>query len=219
MNLHSKTRKELLWLANNSCKEHGHSYLEHPNCYDKDFPSKQRIGFLDIESTGFKSDYDHAICYCIKDGDKIIGDKLVKSDFKNGYHVDKRLMKSLIRDLKKFDKIVSFYGKGFDVPFLRGRTVINGLDFPPFGSMFHEDLYYSVRGKYGLSRNSLENSCKFLVGKSNKTHIDAVHWVQARQGNEKSIKYIFDHNKFDVIDTQNLYDKLYPYSKHNETSI
>ena len=211
-------KTELVWLASHRCK-HSHTYINHYDCYLEDNPNKERVGFLDIETHGFKSDKGIMLTYCIKEmgKNKIYSDYITKKDLST--HLDKRIVKNLVRDLANFDRIIGYYSSGFDVKFIRGRAVALGIDFPEYGTKIHNDLYYIIRGKFGLSRNSLENACRYLLGETQKTHFDFGIWFKAIQGDAKSIKMILDHNKKDVLDTEALWKKVVNFSARRDASI
>lgn len=212
-------KKDLIWLDVNHCK-HRHSYLDHYTCYLAENPNRERIGFLDIESSGLRADFGYVFSYCIKQLDgKIISRCLRPEEIRSGIF-DRDLMKQMIIDLKKFDRIVTYFGTGFDVPFIRTRALFWGLtDFPLWGQLKHFDLFYVVKSKLKLSRSRLQTACDFF-GIASKAHMmNPVQWINAQAGDKKSLDWVLIHNKEDVISTEALYKKLFPYSKPNEKSI
>ena len=55
--IHRLNKKELVWLGSHICR-HGHTYLEHYNCYLQEKPSiEEKVGFLDIETFGLDADF------------------------------------------------------------------------------------------------------------------------------------------------------------------
>ena len=111
------------------------------------------------------------------------------------------------------------HNTGFDLPFLRARALIVGVDFPSYGSLKHKDLYYVIRNKFKLSSRRLENACRQLLGATDKTRIDAKYWRNGVRGDIESLKYILEHNVYDVLDLEKLYKKCEEFSKVNATSI
>lgn len=219
--IHKLRKDEIVKLSKGRCEAHGHSFLEHYNCYLKENPEKEeRLGYFDIEASNLVADYGIMLSYCIKDGlsDKIYGDVLTPTDVKKG-HEDKRIVKNCIEDLQRFDRIITFYGTNFDLPFLRARALIVGVDFPTFGTLKHRDAYYIMKSRFKLSSRRLENSCRQLLGQTDKTKIDAVHWRNGVRGDKKALAYIYEHNTYDVLDLEKLYLKIQDYSKMNSTSI
>jgi len=71
--------------------------------------------------------------------------------------------------------LVGYYSTRMDLPYMRAKALHYGLEFPGVGELYHWDLYYTVRYKLGLSRNSLANACDWL-GIEGKTPIDKSVW-------------------------------------------
>jgi len=211
-------KDELLEYLTKRCK-HGHLYVEHPSCYIKEKNRETRIGYLDIEASNLKADFGIMLSYCIKENGKknIYYGCISKNDLMNGT-LDKNLIKSCIDDMSKFDVIISYYGTKFDIPFIRSRALYWNLDFPKYGYLKHKDCYYMVRNRLCLSRNRLEDACR-LMGIEGKTHLDGTYWIKALTGDKKSLKYILDHNKRDVILLEKLYHKIKDYVKETRRSI
>jgi uncharacterized protein YprB with RNaseH-like and TPR domain len=217
--VHKLKADQIRWLGTHYCS-HGHTFLTHYACYDG---HKERIGFFDIETSNLVADFGIMLSYSIKDSasDKIYSSVLTPTDIKKAEFgsEDKRLIRDCLKDLVQFDRIVTYYGSRFDVPFLRARALSTGLDFPNYGSQKHTDLYFIIRGRVALSSKRLENACRVLLGTTNKTRIDSKYWRAGVRGDQKSLAYILDHNKKDVIDLELLYKKMIHFSKPTDTSI
>lgn len=219
--IHKLKKDEIIKLSKGKCEAHGHNYLEHYNCYLTENPEKEeRIGFFDIEASNLVADYGILLSWCIKDSlsDKIYSDVLTPQDVKKGTE-DKRIVASCIDTLKKFDRVVTYYGTGYDLPFLRARAAIVDVPFPTFGTLKHKDVYYTIKSKYKLSSRRLENACRHILGHTDKTRIDAKYWRNGVRGDKKSLQYILTHNEYDVLDLEKLYWKTVEMSKQNNTSI
>lgn len=222
--VHRLKKAEIVRLASMRCKAHGHTYLTHYSCYQKDFPgTEERVGFLDLECSNLKPDYGIVLCYCIKDGgtDQIDQGVLTASDIKKAKsgEEDKRVVEACIKDMLKYDRVVTFYGKRFDLPFLRSRAVMNGSDFPPYGTMKHTDMYDIAKRNFNLSSRRLENCCRNLLGHTDKTRIENAFWRGAVRGDKESLAYVLDHCIHDVVDLEKLYEKTKQYSKHTDSIL
>lgn len=212
------TKKEINFLAKRRCK-HGHTYLEHYACYLKENPLGERVGFFDIEASGLQANWSIMLCYCIKDaGKKKIYHRIITKE-ELSTCLDKKVVEQCVEDLKKFDRIVTFYGKKFDFPFCRTRALVHDIPFMNYGELIHDDLYFNIRYKFKLHSNRLENACRVLLGRTDKTHLDPNSWVKALQGDEQSLKYILDHCKYDVKDLEKLYRKVYTFTRKQNASI
>ena len=221
--LHRIKKDKIVWLGNNYCK-HSHTYLDHYSCYLSEVPEeREKIAFLDIESSNLDANFGIILCYCIKDGSskKIFYDTITDKDIKK-YPPDKtdtRVVKSLINNLFKFNRVVCHYGCYFDIPFTRTRALICGVDFPPYGSLMQDDTWRIARNKLKLNSNRLEVVCRTLFGETQKTHLDGKYWIGAVRGDKKSLKYILDHNKKDVLDLEKVYNKIKDYIRMTNSSI
>lgn len=210
-------KDKIIWLARNRCR-HGHTYLEHYNCYLSENPDEGREGYFDIESSSLVADFGFCIAWKILDKDGTLhGRTITKDEVLNNPIPDKQLMKELVEEFKNYDTLYTFYGTGFDFPFVRTRCTIAGIPFPEFGQLKHKDIYYIIKNKTKLHRKSLEVACEMLLGTSNKTHWMGKHWIGAVQGKQKSLDYIEDHCNKDVIDLKALTDLTLKWANPNTT--
>lgn len=216
-------KDEILRLAKSRCK-HGHSLLEHRQC-DLGAPH-ERIGFLDIEAAGggFNAEFGIVLSWCIKDGDSdtIYEDALRPKDLKRrDGKEDKRIVQSCVDCMRKFDRIVTYYGSDFqfDGPFLRTRALMTGVDYPTYGELKWTDCYPIVKKKLKLVRNRMENACRAVVGTTDKTHIKPDVWRLAARCDKEALGYVLDHNRKDVLDLEKLYKRLINFVKRSDTSV
>lgn len=214
----SLKKSELVWLSKHRCK-HKHTYLEHYSCYLKENPNSGNIGFFDIETSNLSANMGVVLAYCIKDSESntILGRTITKKELFSR-DMDKALVRECISDLKKFDRIVTYYGTRFDIPFVRTRAMYHNLSFPGYGEMIHTDLYYTVKHKFKLTSNKLVVACKVLLGEENKTPINYEYWIRGLQGNKEALKYILTHCQYDVLDLERLYEKIILFKRPTETS-
>lgn len=226
---------------------HRHTIDEHPACFQNgninlkkaDELYRQtgkywynldglRVGYLDIEADGLKSDFSTMLSWCIKEKDgEIASDVITKEDIFSG-EVDKRLIDSCVAELSKYAIIITYYGTKYDLPFVRSKALHYNSYFPGFTvveqetksgtsfrlvpELYHFDLYYTVKSKLNLSRNSLDNACDFL-GIEGKTPIKKDVWRKAKYGDPESLQEVLMHNKADVVILEQLHNRLEPYSK------
>lgn len=224
---------------------HRHTIKEHPGCFRKGlvkgFDNKDkkmwyqtdglRIGYLDIETDGLYADFGTMLSWCIKTkGGSIVSSTITKDELFNGTY-DQRLVEDLIRELKKYNIIITYYGTGFDLPFIRAKALHYNIPFPSFTTIegargglrlepeiYHWDLFYLVKSKLRLSRKSLDNACDYL-GIKGKTDIDKDMWRKAKYGDPFSLKYVLDHNIGDVVILEELHDRLEPFKKWERKGI
>ena len=205
---------------------HRHTEKSHPNCFLNGVPKKARwyddtdlrIGFLDIETTDFKANRGFMLSWAIKYRDgKTVYDLLAREDILS-LEFDKRIVNTLMNELKNVDIIVTYYGTGFDIPFARTRALFWKYRFPVHGEKYHFDMYYRVAHLLKLTRNSLDAATTFL-GIEGKTHFDVAVWTAAAYGDEKSLALILDHNIQDVQILEQLFNKLEDFSKWTKRSL
>ena len=227
-------KREIIWLSKNLCQAHRHTYLEHYNCYlkevvkdpdyehkrGKDMPMLNKIGFWDIENFGgFRADFSIMLSYAIQDDEteKILGRIVTGKELKA--YGDEKIVRDCVRDISKFDKIVSFYGQRHDFPFTRSRAVFHKIPFPSYGEIIHQDMYFTVKYKFRLSRNSQQTAYNILVGESHKTHYGRSEWIKgAIQGDQDSLNYIWEHNQIDVQELRELYHTIDKYTMRSDRS-
>jgi uncharacterized protein YprB with RNaseH-like and TPR domain len=207
---------------------HRKTIEEHPSCFrkgrikynfkdDREFEKltglpwynypEYKIGYLDIESDGLKVDFSTMLTWCIKDKDgDIHHSEITKQELFSG-DSDKRLVKDLVDKLWEYRIIIGYFSSGFDIPFVFAKALHYGYEFPGQGDIFHWDLYFTVRNKLHLSRNSLDNACDYL-GIKGKTPIDKDVWRAAKYGDPKALREVLEHNKGDVVILEKLHNKL-----------
>lgn len=180
-------------------------------------------GFVVHNCSNLDADFGIVLSWCILDGTsgKIHNGVLTKDDIDSAKlgQEDKRIVKELIECLGQYDRIVTYYGKNFDVPFIRARALIDGIKFPNYGSLLHTDLYFVIKSRFKLSSKRLENACRVLLGKTQKTRINTSYWRAAVRGCKKALDYVLKHNKYDVLDLEKLYKKVINFSKKNDQSM
>ena len=214
-------KSELLIYTTGYCK-HRVPYNQHPKCFLSEIMhggKSPKIGFLDLEFQNFKANYGILLTYALKEYHKkeILSGKIAPDEIRSKF-LDKELTKRLIKDFSKFDVVVTYYGSKCDLPYMRTRALKWNLKFPSYGYIKHIDLYYLVKAKLSLNRNSLANACA-LLGINGKNHVFGDIWIRAVTGDQKSIDYIHDHNIRDIVILEKLYDRMITFSSKTNRSI
>ena len=108
-----------------------------------------RIAYLDIETTGLSPQYSHITTIAVYDGKRIY-------DFIRGENLDE-----FPAFISKFPAITTFYGKSFDIPFIKKEM---GIEF----NQIHFDVCFllkrlkikgglkKIEKRFGISRGDLE---------------------------------------------------------------
>lgn len=218
------TKQEILRLSRTSC-EHGHPLLSHPSCLERHIGYKEKIGFLDIETSNLNASFGVVVTWCIKEnGGNILEGYLMEDDFeeKECGQYDKRIIQECVDAMLQFDKLVVYWGKDrrFDIPFLRTRATTMGLYFPLYQERLVNDLYDIVRNKFLFGRNSLYSACSMLGIASKETQLSPTTWMDATIGRKKdAIQTILHHNREDVVSTELLWNKISSFANTPKTSI
>ncbi len=174
----------------------------------RDSLKEDRVGYLDLEASNLNANFGICFSWVIKEQgvDKLDYAVVTKEEMRNGI-LDKRVIQDFVNTIQKYTIVYTYYGSRFDVPFLRTRALMHEIEFPALGETQHRDLYYLVRSKMKLNRNSLENATGAL-GIEGKTHINWKFWIRAMTGDKQALDYILEHNKYDVIILEKLHEKL-----------
>lgn len=215
-------KSEIAWMESHRCR-HRHRYTDHISCYLEDIKAKEKKAYFDIETftSGFNADRGLLLCYCLLDAEsgEILGRSITpKEIFDRKGGRDKRLVAECVEDIKQFDRIYTWFGSNFDIPWLRARAVKHGMRFIEHGERFHKDLYYVGR-KFKYSSKSLENMARQVLGSTRKTRFDYDSWLDAVLGDKAALKGIFEHCKYDVQDLKDIHGVIEPYYLERDTSI
>lgn len=221
-------KNELQVYLSGHCK-HRMPYQQHPDCFQREILQDKKhlkIGIIDIEFLGFnvKADSGIVLTYSIKEYHKKVfhESKITYKELKSK-HLDKNIIKRLIKDMSKFDVLVTYYGSKCDLPYIRTRALRHGLQFIQYGFIKQIDVYFLVKYKLKLQRNSLASACHILGinGYTNDDYnfISGETWIRAVTGHKKSLDYIMKHNRYDVIKTEKVYDKVIGYGRKSNRSI
>ena len=216
-------KSDIVWLAENKCKAHGHSFLDHYSCMLRerpdDSPISEKIGFLDLECTGLKANWDFILSYCLKELDgPILGRHLTRKEIIS-YEFDKNLTGELLADIRKFDRITTYYGQRFDIPFAKSRAEKWGLDFPAYRDLWQTDVYFIAKANLLLHSTRLEQVCKLLDIPSKEHKLEPDIWQMAQAGHEESLDWIHTHCMEDVISLEAVYKRLQKYTVPAKRSI
>jgi uncharacterized protein YprB with RNaseH-like and TPR domain len=156
---------------------------------------------FDIETFDLAADYGVVMVACIKTRGGDTQTFIARNDGE-----ERACLLATRRALEEADYVVTYYGTGFDIPYLNTRLIIKGER--PIGKLRHVDLYYTAKFKLKLNRNRLQNVEMALFGESEKTEILPGIWRRALRGDNKALKYIADHCQKDVAILERCFLKL-----------
>jgi hypothetical protein len=215
------------------CPERGHGSKngwEHPKCFDKHVLDlfQEKILFFDIEAEDLSADYGIMFnWFAIDEDGNEFEDYLTLDDIKKYKSSDRnvepkedtRIVKSLVELMTKYTRVCGHYSCGYDIPFTRTRAVIDGVPFPSYGMLFQSDTWVILKKKFKLSRNSLENGCRKLVGSTHKDHLSLAIKHGCLRGEKWAIDDSRKHCKQDVVDLVALFNLTQKYMRRTKSSI
>ena len=215
-------KRDMVWLAENYCR-HGHTYLSHYHCFLMEKPDTspmtEKIGIFDIETKGLKANWSHMLCWCMKEqGKDVIHSDLITSREARDKN-DKRIVKSASDEIKKYDRILTYYGSGFDIPYTRSRALYQGIEFPGYKDLYTTDMYFICRTKFRIHSNRLGAICEFF-GIDAKNHpMTPELWKRAGAGDPEALQTILTHCREDVESTDKVYELLLSHMMVSKRSI
>ena len=154
---------------------------------------RNSTAFFDIETTGLQPDWDNITTIALYNG------KCIKT-FVNGRNLD-----CFCQEVSKYNQIVTYNGKCFDVPFIR-RKLNARIDHA------HLDLRYllnrlgykgGLKGcekTLGVTRRGVEDVNGFMA---------VLLWEEYNKGNDKALETLLAYNVADAVNLEILSVKAY----------
>ena len=173
------------------------------------------FGSFDIETTDLNANIGMMLCACIKH--KGGGIETFVAGKVNGVIDDRQLVIDTRDAVERLDYTVTYYGTGFDIPFLNTKLKIMGER--PIDSLRHIDIYYIARHRLKLYSNRLAVVAEALLGSSDKTRILGPVQTKAVQGDPEAMAYIVDHCKIDVVELEKCFLHLRGFINLSATRI
>ncbi len=160
--------------------------------------------FLDIETTGLSGGsgtYPFLIGIGFFQNEKFC----LKQFFMPDYNTEKAMLSDLAKLLQDYENLVTFNGKGYDIPILNGRCIIHRIQ-SAFDSHGHLDLLFPARRfwKKRLKDCSLLNLEKEILGVERESDIPSylipqVYFEYLQGGRTEQLKLVLEHNKYDIL--------------------
>jgi uncharacterized protein YprB with RNaseH-like and TPR domain len=164
----------------------------------------RRAVFLDTETTGLAGGAGTA-AFLIGVG-WVDGERFrVRQYFMRDYHEEAALLHGLADELRRFDLLVTFNGKMFDVPLLDARFRLNRGRFP-LAEARHLDLLHPARRLWKARLEScrlqtLEGALMGLrrTGDIPGDEIPHVYFDWVRRRDARMLARVFEHNRQDIV--------------------
>ncbi len=151
-----------------------------------------------------------AICYKFNHDTEV---KVCAIDIADPYN-DKCLLADFYAQMEKADLIVAHYGDKFDLPFFKGRMLLNGM--PPLKPIKTEDTYKIAKKMFKLNSNKLDY-LGHMLGFGKKHKMDYNDWLGICNGEQKSLDKMVRYCKQDVLLLEKIYKKLSPW--HHTSTV
>jgi uncharacterized protein len=167
-----------------------------------------QIVILDIETSSLEAD-----------AGVIVGAGLMSEEGKSEYFQarktteEKPLLTKLLKRLESFDVIVTWSGRGFDIPFLTTRLLKHKMDPRPILRKLHLDLNEVVKSRLRLTFTYLDHVCEFFEIKRDRgpMGLDVPHlFMRGLEGDEEALGSIRNHCLDDLRVTREVFLKLRP---------
>lgn len=192
----------------------------HPPLADQ--PVVQREGYWDIETSQAgrgAGNFGIIYCWCIRDRDMryTVGDHMHSRTRKE----EKRIVGSMLKEMRLYDRLYTWYGTHHDAPISRSRAEHYGLDFPGYQEVLHTDLYYSFRSKFKLHSNKQDVAAEFFGQPPQAHSLRPETWVNALFDDtfKEAIQHIYEHCKEDVEQTQWVHERIEKYMQGTRRTL
>lgn len=166
-----------------------------------------KCAMWDIETTHLKPNFGMLLCGAVKEYGR---PPVLLSAGRKGKN-DKVLAIAIRDELEKYDILVSYFGLNFDLKFLNSKLI--HYKERPLAPRFHIDAYRTVKKVFNTSSRSLATITEYL-GIPGKSRVTPELWLSAGYDNSApALKEILDHNKWDVIILEQVFDRVKSFIK------
>jgi uncharacterized protein YprB with RNaseH-like and TPR domain len=173
-------------------------------CEKGNTPDRERIVFLDTETTGVQG--GTGICpFLIGLGFPVEDDFLMLQFFIRDFDEEPSMLLALSELLRQFELVVTYNGAAFDIPLLETRFTLARLD-SPFERMSHFDLLFTARklwrnGHGSCRLGSLERELlSFMRGPDIPgAEIPRAYFDYLQRRASTTLYSVFTHNVYDVL--------------------
>ena len=120
------------------------------------------------------------------------------------------MLRELHELLTEADVIITYNGKKFDLPWIKGEFISEGL--PPVPPVQHIDLYQVVRANARFLSNKLDYVANKLLGERKVAHQGFGLWKGCLNGDPTARRKMERYSKQDTALLPKLWDVLRPYT-------
>lgn len=171
-----------------------------------------RILYLDIETTSMKGDSGMVIVI------GVLGDGGPELIFSGNPEDERKALEWLKGKLEGCDLVVTWYGSGFDIPYLLTRAVLHGVDLSKLAEIPMLDMYHWAKANLLMTSYKLTSVARFLgvwdAGDFSGPDVLTLFKLWER-GDDKTADLIVQHCKEDVILLKKVHEKLRAQVEHS----
>lgn len=160
------------------------------------------VALFDFETITLHADYGELLVGAIKP----YGKTPIVVFQREPNSTDRNLAVAIRDELEKYDIIVSFNGKMFDIPFLNTRLMYH--DERRKAPQFHLDLYWIARNLFRMTSNSQASLAKFFGFEEQKLDIPQPVWARAQAGDPKSMSLLVKRCTSDIKTLEEMFKKV-----------
>lgn len=158
------------------------------------------LAFVDIEATGLRADYNSALVISIRPFGK---DPITYTVAQPGN--DQKLVRVAKEHLESLDCWCTYYGKGYDIPFLNTRLLKWGIE--PIAKRPHIDMYYTLKANLLTARRGQGHMLRFLETPEEKMDMPPEAWNRIIADFRGEIRTMVQRCESDVAGLEGLYIK------------
>lgn len=163
-------------------------------------------GKFSSRAAGFCADLAYILVFGYKwHGEASQSIQSTKAQFKADPLTDKHLLARMAEVVDQADVIVTWYGKGHDVPFLVSRLAQQGIYIDP--KVRHIDLYQVAKRTLRLSSNKLDSVARFF-GLEQKMKVSPELWARCWRGDYEALTEMATYCRQDCDVLANVYEKM-----------
>jgi len=170
--------------------------------------SKAKLCLMDIESTSLDADTG-----------TFVGGGLMELNgsftwfYSKNPRNEKTALDRFLKRLSKYDIVVTWNGRFFDMPFLTAKALKHGLPVDRLHRLTHIDLAEFVKANLRLVRSDLYHVAKFLNVKKDLSvegfDVPSLY-LKAMKGDRRAASMIKNHCRDDLETTRRVFKKLLP---------
>ncbi len=164
----------------------------------------ERALFLDTETTGLAGG-SGTYAFLIGLGFVEDGAFVLRQLFMRDYREEAAMLKAFLEIASRFELLVSYNGKSFDVPLLETRFVLTRQQFT-FEEKLHFDLLHPARSLWKARFEScrLSELEQWLLGIEREQDVPGhlipdIYFRFVRTGDAAQLPYVFEHNAQDIL--------------------